>query len=250
MRSSVRSGPPGSEISDVISGLRVHSTPEEVDAVQVFAERLVEDYGYPKEHIQTHPQFRVRSHPSDEAKAYPVDIAVFSGPTKSEEALEMVVECKRHRRRDGLAQLKLYLDMCPAEIGVWFNGEEHVYLRKVHHKSSRRTYEQIPSIPRFGQRIEDIGLYRRRDLRKPINLKSVFRDIRNHLAGNTTGITRDETLAQEIINLLFCKIWDEINTAPDDIVSFRCGVGEPIKHVRKRIIEIFEWNVRKEYDWS
>ena len=34
------------------------------------------------------------------------------------------------------------------------------------------------------------------------------RQIRNHLAGNVTGITRDEALAQEIINVLFCKIYD------------------------------------------
>ena len=37
----------------------------------------------------------------------------------------------------------------------------------------------------------------------------------------TTGITRDETLAQQIINLLFCKIYDEINTPLAEIVDFR-----------------------------
>ena len=42
----------------------------------------------------------------------------------------------------------------------------------------------------------------------------------------TTGITRDEALAQEIINILFCKILDEQETAPDETVTFRAGVGE------------------------
>ncbi|SRR6266581_8418521 len=53
-------------IADFISGLPVKDTPEERDAVQVFARRLVEDYGYPKELIQTRPQYRVRKRPSDE----------------------------------------------------------------------------------------------------------------------------------------------------------------------------------------
>ena len=38
----------------------------------------------------------------------------------------------------------------------------------------------------------------------------------------TTGITRDEALAQEIINRLFCKILDEQETDRDDIVTFLC----------------------------
>ncbi len=227
-------------ILDYISGQAVKATPEEIDAVQVFARRLVEDYGYPKEYIQTRPQYRVRRHPSDEEKSYPVDIAVFRPSKKIEENLFMVVECKKKTRKDGIAQLKLYLDMSPTEVGVWFNGNEHEYLRKVHYKDGSRTYEPLPNIPRFGQRIEDIGLFKRKDLKKPSNLKSVFRDIRNHLAGMTTGITRDEALAQEIINILFCKILDEQETEPNETVNFRAGVGENPKDVRKRILDIFQ----------
>lgn len=61
-------------IKDFISGKLIKATPEEVDAVQVFAQRLVEDYGYPAAQIQTRPQFRVRKRPSDHRKSYPVDI--------------------------------------------------------------------------------------------------------------------------------------------------------------------------------
>lgn len=227
-------------IQDYISGIIVKASPEEVEAVQVFSERLVADYGYPKSVLQTRPQFRVRTSPSDEAKSYPIDIAVFKGKTRTENDLFMVVECKRKSRKDGLAQLKLYLDMSPAEIGVWFNGEEHIYLRKVHKKSGARDYQELPNIPRYGQRIEDIGLFKRTDLVPPSNLKAVFRDLRNHLAGSTTGITRDEALAQEIINVLFCKILDEQETAPDDTVTFRAGLDENAKDIKKRILGLFE----------
>jgi type I restriction enzyme M protein len=235
-------------VEDFISGERVAAKPEEMEAVQVFARRLVEDYGYPKAHIRTRPQVRVRRSPSDEGKSYPIDIAVFRSPSQIEDDLFLVVECKRKSKKEGLAQLKLYLDMSHAEVGVWFNGEEHVYIRKVQHKGGRRTFEELPNIPRYGQRIEDIGLYQRKDLQRPSNLKAVFRDLRNHLAGNTTGITRDEALAQEIINLLFCKIYDEINSAPTEVVAFRAGVGEKSADVRKRVIDLFEKKVKQEYN--
>lgn len=225
---------------DFISGEPVKATPEEVEAVQVFARRLVEDYDYLESHIQTRPQHRVRKRPSDEGKTYPVDIAVFRSSKKTEDNLFMVVECKKKNRKDGVEQLKLYMDMSSAEVGVWFNGDEHEYLRKIHHKDGSRTYTPLPNIPRHGQRIEDIGLFARKDLKKPSNLKVVFRDLRNHLAGMTTGITRDEALAQEIINILFCKILDEQETDQDKTVTFRAGVGEKSETVRERILNLFE----------
>ncbi len=139
------------------------------------------------------------------------------------------------------------MDMSPAELGVWFNGEEHLYLRKMVFKDGRRVYSELPNIPRRGQRIEDIGLFKRKDLKRPSNLKATFKDIRNRLAGMTTGITRDEALAQEIINILFCKIYDEINTGMDEMISFRSGIGEPAKEIKKRIVDIFEKKVKREY---
>jgi type I restriction enzyme M protein len=227
-------------IYDFISNEPVKATPEEVEAVQVLARRLVEDYGYPKSHIQTRPQYRVRKRPSDVEKTYPVDIAVFYSSKKTDSDLLMVAECKKRYRKDGEEQLKLYMDMSAAEVGVWFNGDEHQYLRKIHHKDGSRTYTPLPNIPRHGQRIEDIGLFTRKDLKKPSNLRAVFRDLRNHLAGMTTGITRDEALAQEIINILFCKILDEQETDQDQTVSFRAGVGEEPEAVRERILGLFE----------
>jgi type I restriction enzyme M protein len=91
------------QIQDFVSGHWVKAGPEEVDAVQIFSRRLIEDYEYPKPHIQTRPQFRVRKRPSDEEKSYPVDIAVFKNGRRIEDDLFMVVECKKKNRKDGLA---------------------------------------------------------------------------------------------------------------------------------------------------
>ena len=57
---------PTGHLVDYISGYIVKATPEEVEAVQIFARRLVDDFGYPKEVITTRPQFRVRPRPSVE----------------------------------------------------------------------------------------------------------------------------------------------------------------------------------------
>src|SRR5271169_2317238 len=109
-------------VRDYVSGVVVKATPEEVEAVQVFARRLVEDFGYPKSHIITRPQYRVRRRPSEEKKSYPVDIALFSNAQRADEDLLMVVECKAENVKEGRKQLEIYLTMSAAKIGVWFNG--------------------------------------------------------------------------------------------------------------------------------
>ena len=226
-------------IVDYISGQSVKATPEEIEAVQVFSKQLVEDYNYPKEQIQTRPQFRVKRRPSDEKKEYPVDIAVFSNSRKQEDDIYIIVECKKKNRKDGKTQLQNYLTFSKAALGVWFNGDERIFLRKIE-KSGRIEFEEIPNIPQFGQRIEDIGEFRRKDLKPTHNLKATFKAIRNHLAANTVGATRDEVLAQQLINLIFCKIYDEKFTKPEDIVTFRAGIDEKPKNIKERILKLFE----------
>lgn len=225
-------------IEDYVSGLEVKGTPEEIQAVQPLSKVLVEDYGYPKNCLTTHPQHRVKVRPSDTKKEYPIDIGVFSDSAKKDEDLLIVCECKKKTRKDGIDQLKDYLRFCTAELGVWYNGEERVYLRKIE-KEGKVLFEEIPNIPKYGQRVEDIGKFKRSELKTTHNLKGVFKAIRNYLAANTVGATRDEVLAQQLINIIFCKIYDERHTAPDDIVTFRAGIDEDAKLVKDRIRELF-----------
>lgn len=232
-------------IVDFISGEQVKSTPEEIGAVQIFARQLVEDYGYPKEHIQTRPQFRVKARPSDTKKEYPVDIAIFPNEKKQEDDVYIIVECKKKNRKDGKTQLQDYLRFSKAFLGVCFNGEERFFLRKVE-KSGRIEFEEIPNIPQYGQRVEDIGKFKRKDLKPTHNLKSTFKAIRNHLAANTVGATRDEILAQQLINMIFCKIYDERFTEPNDVVTFRAGVDENSNDIKERILELFN-RVKRKY---
>ncbi|MDD9869799.1 MAG: N-6 DNA methylase [Gammaproteobacteria bacterium] len=231
-------------IKDYVSGKEVRATPEETEAVQVFSKILVEDYGYSKDQLQTRPQWRVRARPSDTKREYPIDIAVFEG-RKSDDSLFIVVECKRKTKKDGLKQLQDYLRFSKAKLGVWFNGEERLFIRK-YEKDGEVFFSEIPNIPRNGERLEDIGRFRRKDLAIPHNLKVVFRTIRSHLAANTVGATRDEMLAQQLINVIFCKIYDERFTKKDEMVTFRAGVDEDDEDIAERIKKIFE-NVKAKY---
>ena len=227
-------------ITDYISGVQINATPEEIDAVQVFSRQLVEDYGYPKELIQTRPQHHVKVRPSDTKKEYPVDIAVFLDQLKDDDGLYIVVECKKRNRKDGRTQLENYLTLSSAYLGVWFNGEERFFIRKFVKPNGEVVFEEIPNIPKYKQRVEDIGQFKRSDLKPTHNLKAIFKSIRNHLAANTVGATRDEVLAQQLINIIFCKIYDEKYTAPDEIVKFRAGIDEKPKEVEKRILDLFK----------
>ena len=175
-------------ISDYVSGLQVRITPEEIEAVQPFLHKLVDDYGYPKENIVTHPQYRVKARPSDVKKEYPVDIAVFADSKHKDDDCYLIVECKKKKRRDGKEQLEDYLRFSKASLGVWYNGKETLYLRK-YEQGGYVKFIEIPNIPIYGQRVEDVGLFRRCDLKKTHNLKSVFGSIRNYLAANNTGIS-------------------------------------------------------------
>lgn len=232
-------------IFDYISGIQVKETPEEIEAVQPFSKILVDDYGYPKKNIHTRPQYRVKVRPSDVKKEYPVDIAVFNSSTHSEDNIHIIIECKKKSRKDGLSQLQDYLRFSNAYLGVWFNGEERLYLHKIE-KGGNIFFEEIPNIPRYGERVEDIGKFKRKDLKPAENLKPTFKAIRNYLAANAVGITRDEVFASQIINLIFCKIYDERFTKPEDTVKFRAGVDEDDEEVRKRILDLFD-KVKKQY---
>ena len=233
--------------TDYISGEIIpNPTREELQAVQVFSRMLVEDFDYPKSHIQTKPQFRVKVKPSDVNKSYPVDIAVFNDPKKGDNDLTIIVECKNPDRQEGIEQLQDYLRFSRAELGVWFNGEDARYFRKIEKSDGRIEFDELPNIPKFGQRVEDIGKFKRKDLRAPHNLKSVFSLIRNHLVGNTVGTTRDEMLAQQLINLIFCKIFDEKFTEPNAMVKFRYGFDEDVENVRDRVLSLFD-EVKNKY---
>ncbi len=84
------------------------------------------------------------------------------------------------------------------------------------------------------------------DLQPINNLKLIFREIRDYFAGNVTGITRDEKIAQNIMRLLFCKIYDEKYTDNQQIVSFANKPNESLDEFALRLHTLFK-SVKNQY---
>ncbi|MCS6990129.1 MAG: N-6 DNA methylase [Chloroherpetonaceae bacterium] len=81
---------------------------------------------------------------------------------------------------------------------------------------------------------------RKRDLEAINNLKQIFRDIRDYFAGNVTGITRDEAIAQTLMRLLFCKIHDELSRQTDDLSDVARRPSDDPDSFARRVLAVFE----------
>ncbi len=79
----------------------------------------------------------------------------------------------------------------------------------------------------------------KRDLQPIHNLKATLREIRDYFAGNVTGITRDETIAQTMLRLLFCKIVDEQERTAHELVDFANRPNESPEELARRIQKLF-----------
>lgn len=84
------------------------------------------------------------------------------------------------------------------------------------------------------------AVLRKRDLEPINNLKLHFRGLRDYLAGNLTGITRDETIAKQIIYLLFCKIHDEQTKTSEEVLDFSLRPNEAVWQISERVVNLFE----------
>lgn len=80
----------------------------------------------------------------------------------------------------------------------------------------------------------------KRELVPVNNLKVIFRDIRDYFAGNVTGITRDETIAENMMRLLFCKILDERNKRENELVEIARRPNESAHDLAERVSKVFE----------
>jgi len=89
-------------------------------------------------------------------------------------------------------------------------------------------------------------LIHKKDLQPINNLKIIFRDVRDYFAGNVTGITRDEKIVQNIMRLLFCKIYDEKTKHSEQLIDFGNRPNEDVRDFASRITKLFE-SVKDKY---
>ncbi|MFW9971006.1 MAG: N-6 DNA methylase [Candidatus Odinarchaeota archaeon] len=89
---------------------------------------------------------------------------------------------------------------------------------------------------------------KKKDLKKYSNLKQVFTSINQHLYGKLKHTDTDtRARSKQIINLLLCKLVDEINKTPEEEIDFYIRNNESAKELYDRIQSFFVENVREKY---
>jgi type I restriction enzyme M protein len=95
---------------------------------------------------------------------------------------------------------------------------------------------------------ENSGVLQKKDLKKSTNLKQVFLLINQHLYGKLKHTDTDtRARSKQIINLLLCKLVDEINKKPEEKLEFCLRNEENKEDLLARIQLFFIENVRGRY---
>ena len=228
-------------IRDYATSKTLPLTPEEV-VRQQFERILIDELGYPRSHIGIDfPIQRGAKRRSEE-----MDIAVFKSDTHDQKNLYLAVETEAPGKPFD-NQVFSYITATTAQFAVWFDG-----LDRKRSKGARYYYRdlakdptkfiEIPALPRFGETLEEVGKYKKSQLRPARGLKGLFQKMHNRLYGEGP-LKREDAIAQEVIKLLFCKLYDELHT-PGDTLEFRATITElgsesGRHHVAVRIRKLF-----------
>lgn len=206
-------------------------TPEEV-VRQLYAETLIQDYGYPRERLA----FEFPVHFGREVKR--ADIVIRDKDDFN--VAYIVVEVKKPKAKDGREQLKSYTHSTGATMAVWTNGS----LISYHHRKNPNYFEDIPNIPKETETLEDI-------LQRSFTMKDLIENDKLTKTGKSLKdlITEmeDEVLAnagvdvfEEVFKLIFSKLYDEQIGATDENynLQFRNSGQTDIK-LKEKIEKIF-----------
>ncbi|MEJ2267667.1 MAG: N-6 DNA methylase, partial [Nanoarchaeota archaeon] len=226
-------------IQDLCSGKHLRDTPEE-KVRQDYEKVLYEDYDYEFKQIEIEVPIQRGEKNSKKNKNERADIVIYhtkdKNKRKQNEDILGIVETKRPTRKEGVKQLMSYMSATSCYWGVWTNGKEIEYLyRNPLSGEGKRNF--VYQIPKRGERFEDIGKISKEKLKPARNLKLIFGRLLNTLYANT-NISRREKLGNEMIRLIFCKIWDE-KYNPKALPKFRIGFDEKPEAVRKSVNELF-----------
>jgi type I restriction enzyme M protein len=97
------------------------SAPEEI-VRQLWVYKLMHQYGYQADEIDLEKGVQFGTGVGTKA----ADIIVYTDATKL--TPKIIVECKKPKRKDGIEQLKSYMNAKGAPVAVWSNGEDSIIL--------------------------------------------------------------------------------------------------------------------------
>ena len=190
----------------IIRDKEIFLKPEEI-VRQLYAIKLIEEYGYPKQRIK----FEHAIHFGREVKS--ADIVIFD---KDRPTVEYIInEIKKPKHQNGKNQLRSYTNATGAPIAVWTNGGQV----SQYHRKDPNYFEDITDIPKADQTLEDI-LKERFTLKDLIikdkipnegkSLKTIIQEIEDEVLANA-GVD----VFEEVFKLIFTKLYDEMESRDD-----------------------------------
>lgn len=193
-------------VTCVIREKDIQLKPEEI-VRQLYAQRLIEQYGYPKKRI-------VFEYPvpfGRETKSADIFISEKDRPKDA----FIIVELKKPKLKDGKDQLRSYCNATGSPIGVWTNGEQISH----YNRKDPNFFEDITDIPKADQSLKDI-LTERFTLKDLIvkdkipnegkSLKSIILEMEDEVLANA-GVD----VFEEVFKLIFTKLYDELQSRKD-----------------------------------
>lgn len=195
-------------------------TPEEIIR-QLYLDKLINEYGYPKSRIQVEVAVQKGRDTGDKEGKKRIDILV----RDEKGSPYIIIEVKKPKVKDGYAQLKSYMRWENAPIGVLCNGDciEEFYHNKEDKNYKTTKLEKLSNIPNATQSLQDFlntkytlkNLYISDELQTK-TLKKIITDFEDVILANS-GVDSFE----EIFKLIFTKLYDEQKSSKDfDRIAF------------------------------
>ncbi|MFH1352580.1 MAG: N-6 DNA methylase [bacterium] len=220
-------------VSCPVSEKKKVAKPEEIIR-QLWINKLTKEYGYSLDRIEVEYPVWFGSG-SEKCSA---DIVILQ---KDKNTVWIVGEIKRPDRKEGIRQLKSYLNAEGSPIGFWSDGKELIVL----HRPYPHGFITLPDIPKNNEKIEDL-----------INKKVTIEDLENKIKEKGQPSLKDliidlEDLVlarkgidvfEETFKLLFAKLYDEFaarNIRKDNSVEFRVKLGESDDELLDRVSHLF-----------
>ena len=192
-----------SHVKCIVRDRDVQLKPEEI-VRQLYAARLINQYGYPKNRLA----FEYAVNFGREKKS--ADIVILDKDRA--DTAYIIVELKKPKLKEGKNQLRSYCNATGAPICVWTNGEQISH----YHRKDPNYFEDITNIPNRDQSLEDI-------LSERFTLKDLI--IKDKVANERKSLKdiilemEDEVLAnagvdvfEEVFKLIFTKLYDEFKS--------------------------------------
>ncbi len=202
--------------------------PEEVVRQKVI-NWLIDDLGYEENQIAVEVGIVMGSTVHEK----PADVVVFTDASKTRHWI--IVELKKPNRKDGIEQLKSYMNPTGATFGFWSNGLDEKYLLRL---GTNDFSKPIWRLPRKGETLNDVDQPLTREKLVPVtDLYSVFKDLEQNILAHQTVDTFNE-----IFKVVFAKLYDErVNLFNStSIAKFRIGITEDQSTVAKNVHSLFD----------